>query len=564
MKYQAPYGVSNPDAPYINGDPTIGRQGSIPPAAAFEYPMRELVNVISKSKIVASDDDLMQVAKGIRSQAMNYVEDTGSANSLSVALDPPLGAYTLGLLIRVRIRTTNTGGATIDAGAGRVPVKKMNGGGTAAGDLPAGGIADLVYDGSGFQLVNFGGSGGTGTGDQFLIKIPYTVDSSATPNIIIGNFSPAITSLVAGDPLLVKIANTCTGSSVIRVNGLPDKPIRANGGGATAGLLQGDLQAGDVVLFLYDGTNFWIQPNPLISADTTINVPSQFSTVENALLAIRRKTIAQNARVTVLIGISVIAPFTISHANADRITIRGTLKIPGNLTGPNFAQSGNSAAARAQDSANNIAMLRNRFGTEVQVVPTGPSGSSFSAGIENVGPGNPTVQDILVTGPNYWSGEGIGRWVGATLGGGRYLTCVNVSTWGLDIGFYGSGTLIASYCFASGCFRNGAHVTSLGLFGLSYSGFFGGSLGGITCNQNSWLGTAWCWSNYNSNHGAMATDNSQLTYHSSQAQGNGAVDITAGPLSLTVILNSAAGGGYGTVSPAPGYMSNYGALVIEG
>jgi hypothetical protein len=31
-----------------------------------------------------------------------------------------------------------------------------------------------------------------------------------------------------------------------------------------------------------------------------------------------------------------------------------------------------------------------------------------------------------------------------------------------------------------------------------------------------------------------------------------------------VILNSAAGGGYGTVSPTPGYMNAYGALIIEG
>lgn len=558
MKYVQPYGISDPDAPYINGDPSIGRQGSIPPAAAFEHPMREIVAVIDKNGLVRSDTDLMQMMKGIRSQRANYVEDTGSANNLSVALDPALGSYTIGLPIRVKVHTTNTGGATIDAGAGRVAIKKMNGGGTAAGDLPAGGIAELVYDGSAFQLVNFGGSGGTGTGDQFLIKIPYTVDVSPTPNIITANFSPAITTLTAGDPLLVKIANTCTGSSVIRVNGLPDKAIKANGGG-NAPTLQGDLTAGDVVLFLYDGTDFWIQPNPLISADTTLNVPSQYSTVENALLAIRRKTIAQNARVTVLIGISTIVPFKINHANADRITIRGTMKIAGNLSGGMFAQTGNSAGARAADSANNIAMLRNRYGTEVQV----PAAGAFTGGVENVGPGNPTVQDILITGPNYWSGDGIGRWVGTTLAGGRYMTCVNVSTWGLDIGFYGGGTLIASYSFASGCFRNGAHATSLALFGFSYSGMFGGALGGFTCNQNSWLGTMSCWSNYNANHGAVATDNSQLTYHTSQAQGNGVVDLTAGPLSYLIILNSAAGGGYGTVSPAPGIMNAYGALVVE-
>jgi hypothetical protein len=560
MKYIPPFGRESEGeaAHYINGNPVEGREGSIPDAMSWEAPLRELTFLIKKEKLTPNGDDLTQVLQAVRSQAANFLEDTGSVNSLSVACDPPLTAYTNGLPLRVRVHVTNTGGATIDAGAGRVSIRKMNGGGTSPGDLPAGGIAELVYDGTAFQLVNFGGAGG-GPGDQFLIKIPYAVDSSPTPNIVTAVFSPAITTLTAGDPLLVKIANTCTGSSVIRVNGLADKAIKANGGG-NAPTLQGDLTAGDVVLFLYDGTDFWIQPNPMISADTTLNVPSQYSTVENALLAIRRKTIAQNARVTVLIGISTIAPFKINHANADRITIRGTMKIAGNLTGPMFAQTGNSAGARAADSANNIAMLRTRFGTEVQV----PAAGVFTAGVENVGPGNPTVQDILITGPNYWSGDGIGRWVGATLAGGRYMTCVNVSTWGLDIGFYGGGTLIASYSFASGCFRNGAHVTSLGLFGFSSSGMFGGSLGGFTCNQNSWLGTSGCWANYNANHGAVATDNAQLTYHTSQAQGNAVIDLTAGPLSLMVILNSAAGGGYGTVSPTPGYMSAYGALIIEG
>ena len=47
MKYNQPYGVSDPNAPYINGNPTTGTMGSIPPAASIEYPQREIVNVIS-------------------------------------------------------------------------------------------------------------------------------------------------------------------------------------------------------------------------------------------------------------------------------------------------------------------------------------------------------------------------------------------------------------------------------------------------------------------------------------------------------------------------------------
>ena len=35
MKYNPPYGITDPDGPYINGDPSIGRAGSIPPAESM-------------------------------------------------------------------------------------------------------------------------------------------------------------------------------------------------------------------------------------------------------------------------------------------------------------------------------------------------------------------------------------------------------------------------------------------------------------------------------------------------------------------------------------------------
>ena len=46
MKYNQPYGITDPEAPYINGDPSIGRQGSIIPAAAVEFPQRDIISAI--------------------------------------------------------------------------------------------------------------------------------------------------------------------------------------------------------------------------------------------------------------------------------------------------------------------------------------------------------------------------------------------------------------------------------------------------------------------------------------------------------------------------------------
>jgi hypothetical protein len=50
MQYNQPYGmpteVNLGDYPYINGDPVVGRAGSIPPGASIEYDQREIVRVI--------------------------------------------------------------------------------------------------------------------------------------------------------------------------------------------------------------------------------------------------------------------------------------------------------------------------------------------------------------------------------------------------------------------------------------------------------------------------------------------------------------------------------------
>ena len=74
MKYQPPYGFENdPTAHYINGDPSIGRAGSIPPAASIEYPMREIVAAIHYAGLSPSDFDLTQAVKAVRCGRLNYM-----------------------------------------------------------------------------------------------------------------------------------------------------------------------------------------------------------------------------------------------------------------------------------------------------------------------------------------------------------------------------------------------------------------------------------------------------------------------------------------------------------
>jgi len=485
VKYVQPYGITDPEASYINGDPSIGRQGSIPPAAAFENPMRELVHIITDSLLVPSDSDLEQCAKGIRSQRMNYVEDTGSANNLSVALTPPLAAYSLGLVLRVKVHTANTGAATIDAGAGRVPIRKPNGGEVASGDLPAAGLIELVYDGTVFQMINFGGAGSGGPGTIFQINIPYTVDTSGVANTVIANFSPAITSLTAGVIVMVKIANTNTSNSNININGLGNVPIKAQGGHASWPLLPNDIAAGDVVVLIYDGTSFWIYPNSAINIASLFNVTT-VAQIDSLFAALGRKRISTTGTVRILMAAGTYGPafgafgnavITAFHPDSDRITVEGTM-VAGQSppTTANFQRSGSSSSARAADSAFNISMLRAKYATEVQI------GSVAGAAMQHVGPGKITFKNILVTGPNTTVSGQRGFSADASA-----LFCVGCTAWGIgDTGYaVTSGRIDTQDSHASGCASRGFVAGGGSTMGLSGGGAYGCGTNGVEASTGS-------------------------------------------------------------------------------
>jgi hypothetical protein len=498
MKYVQPYGEADTDAPYINGDPSIGRMGSIPPAAAFEHPMRELVTVIEGSQLTPDDVDLQQVFKGVRSQRMNYVEDTGSINTLSVAFDPPLPVYTIGLPMRVKIRETNTGSATIDAGPGRVTIKKPNGAELLPGDLPAGGLAELVYDGTNFQMINFGGAGGTGDANTFLVNIPYTVDTSPVANQIIANFSPAITAIQGGTIVMVKIAKTNTGPTTININSLGARPVCAQGGDPAIPMLPTDIRAGDVVVLTYDGTQFWVTANPIIEADCTFPVANN-TDIATAFRALARKNIHPTVNVTIKLAMGTYTPIVTYHVDSSRIIVEGTMKaaVP---TWQNFARTGNSAGARAQDSANNYAMLQSRYGSVISV--SNAILNQGGAAIAVTGPGTPLFKNLLLIGENNGRTN-----FGAGIAGTQFQMN-GVSIWGVGgCGIFGNNgsSIFAVNSFVDAVWAEGIALGTGASIIMTGCGIFGGQAYGVGTSTG---GVVWlyqdCLIQMNGGIGAMA------------------------------------------------------------
>jgi hypothetical protein len=154
MKYNQPFGTPA-DSPYINGDPSIGRAGSIPPAETFEYPQREIINFLTSSGLTPVDTDLTQLGQAVQSGKVVYGADIGVVNMLTVELDPTPVDYYPGMTIRVVVAHDITGPAQMRIAS--LPFKWVVSNSTLGmllrNDLQAGHIAEFTYDGTLWRLM---------------------------------------------------------------------------------------------------------------------------------------------------------------------------------------------------------------------------------------------------------------------------------------------------------------------------------------------------------------------------------------------------------------------------
>lgn len=102
----------------------------------------------------------------------NYCADAGSSDAYACTIDPAITAYTTGAHYFIKANTVNTGAATITlnsiAGGAKTIKKYTSTGGAdlADGDIRAGQVVELVYDGTNMQMVS--GLGNSGSGEITL------------------------------------------------------------------------------------------------------------------------------------------------------------------------------------------------------------------------------------------------------------------------------------------------------------------------------------------------------------------------------------------------------------
>lgn len=161
MRYNEPFGGITND-PYLDGNPGLGIEGSVIPAAAVEYPQREITNFITKNGFTPSNGDLEQLARSVQQDVVNYGVDIGAVNAMAVTLDPAPITYSVGLKIFILVKLNNTGSTTLNVnGLGPKPVLTPLLEELGVDNIVTNGIALVYYDGTRFQLL-FGAKASTG------------------------------------------------------------------------------------------------------------------------------------------------------------------------------------------------------------------------------------------------------------------------------------------------------------------------------------------------------------------------------------------------------------------
>jgi len=98
--------------------------------------------------------DLSTLAQ-VQANTVSYAADGGAANAYTVSLSPAATAYTAGMQVCFKVANTNTGASTINVNALGVKNIFVDGAAVTGGELMAGDMVELRYDGTQFQVVSF-------------------------------------------------------------------------------------------------------------------------------------------------------------------------------------------------------------------------------------------------------------------------------------------------------------------------------------------------------------------------------------------------------------------------
>ena len=223
------------------GDPN---SGTVIPADYFNDLLAQVRTVLTSAGIVLDNGDDM-LWRALQTLGVRYGADGGTKNHIVATLSPALTAYTAGMLALVKIGNSNDGATDVNFNG--LGVKSLVGYGGAAlgdGDLVAGDLALIAYDGSKCQLLQSGGWNAQAVGAGLARNLAASATgltasvSASADELVVANAQNRYRTL--------RSINVTVNSASVGANGLDSGTLAANtwyalwviwNGTAAAGLL---------------------------------------------------------------------------------------------------------------------------------------------------------------------------------------------------------------------------------------------------------------------------------------------------------------------------------------
>ena len=155
------------------------------------------INQLSTAPFIAPK--LPQVMPTVQQGAFAWAQDTGAANALVVTLTPAPTSLSPGFEVRVKIAANNTGATTINVnGLGAKSLLRPTGTALQSGDIKAGSVVSLTYDGTSFFLQTIGVVDFTVTDPRYVLKAGDVMTGNLSmPNLQVNNAASNFRDLTA-------------------------------------------------------------------------------------------------------------------------------------------------------------------------------------------------------------------------------------------------------------------------------------------------------------------------------------------------------------------------------
>lgn len=132
-------------------------------------------------------NNMIQIPQA-QAQTFKFAQDTGTINSLVIALSPAVTTRIPGLEVNIKVANSNTGASTLNLGAGSIQIVNPDGSNLGAGALVGGGVATFIDTGSGpYQLISASQELQSSAGVQTTGDFAWRPTSEAKSGYIIAN-----------------------------------------------------------------------------------------------------------------------------------------------------------------------------------------------------------------------------------------------------------------------------------------------------------------------------------------------------------------------------------------